>query len=508
MSEEKQTYSIFDLPLSTNEISGNEYIEISTPVGNNYYNSKKESLNNISSFLGNTLSCNELQTESKQIVSAINELRSINDTAAAHNSVYRGKWIGTAPTQQQYQEIFNGTFRDLYIGDYWSEDPNDPSKTRWRIACFNYFQNTGKNTKVLTNHAVIIPDVGFEVNNYAGIVDSEGYKSMGGYKYSYARGYDIVQETTACSEGQLSFSINYIPDYIIYVYTQCYAPTSQGTTAQIDVLWEVDPDHTGEDPNNPGQGIVTIKGGNKYVLVGGVPGPDILPTFNGIPSDVGYVYICYAYKKENYGSLYECKQIIDQVFGSDHIMHHEVPLSAYCIGGDRYGFYTSGKYIKEWTDIDIDIPTAESILGNSDMTCYNEYLYNETYFQALKYVPPYISLNTYSFDSTNPPHNFGLNYTLESHVEMSQYPLFIYDPALIHTRAGYWFKNLRTNSVDQDISGYFNGGASNYQVRYLFMDGRGAPSSQYTKGPSEIRTRPVFCISATTEPDVLPGGLI
>lgn len=504
MSEEKQTYSIFDLPLSTNEISGNEYIEISTPVGNNYYNSKKENLNNISSFLGNTLNYNELQTESKQIVNAINELRSINDTAAAHNSIYRGKWIGTAPTQRQYQEIFDGTFRDLYIGDYWSEDPDDPSKTRWRIACFNYFQNTGKNTKVLTNHAVIIPDVGFEVNNSAGIVDSEGIESMGGYKYSYTRGYKIVGKHKTSSEGvgQTTFSVDYIPEYVIYVLTKCFVPTSQSTTVPIDVLWEVDPNNSGEDPNNPGHGIVTIYGGTRYVLVGENPGPDIMPTFNGIPANTNGVDIVYAYKKENYGSLYECKQIIDQVFGANHIMHHEVPLSVYCIGGNRNGLYTGGKYKKEWTDIDIDIPTAESVFGNSDMTCYNEYLFNEPYLQNLKYFPLYLDAKTYNLDLTKTPQNAA-----ETHIEMSQYPLFIYDPALIHTREGYWFKNLRTNSTDQDIRGYLNS-AGNYQVRYLFIDGRGIPGSLYTKGPSEIKIRPVFCISATTEPDVLPGGLI
>lgn len=40
--------------------------------------------------------------------------------AGFHNSVYRGKYLGTAVTDTQWTAIGNGTFEDLYIGDYWT----------------------------------------------------------------------------------------------------------------------------------------------------------------------------------------------------------------------------------------------------------------------------------------------------------------------------------------------------------------------------------------------------
>ena len=39
--------------------------------------------------------------------------------AGAHNAIYRGKYLGTAVTDEQYAAIAAGTFDDLYIGDYW-----------------------------------------------------------------------------------------------------------------------------------------------------------------------------------------------------------------------------------------------------------------------------------------------------------------------------------------------------------------------------------------------------
>ena len=39
--------------------------------------------------------------------------------AGSHNSIYRGKNLGSSVTQEQWNAIEAGTFDDLYIGDYW-----------------------------------------------------------------------------------------------------------------------------------------------------------------------------------------------------------------------------------------------------------------------------------------------------------------------------------------------------------------------------------------------------
>lgn len=72
--------------------------------------------------------------------------------AGAHNSIYRGKFLGTTITAAQYLAISSGTFDDLFVGDYWTI-----GGINWRIAGFNYFYNVG-DTALTVNHAVIVPD--------------------------------------------------------------------------------------------------------------------------------------------------------------------------------------------------------------------------------------------------------------------------------------------------------------------------------------------------------------
>lgn len=75
----------------------------------------------------------------------------IQENAGAHNSIYRGKNLGTKVTEAQWAEIKAGTFRDLFIGDYWSIGGMD-----YIIAAFDYWLNTG-DTVCNTHHAVVIP---------------------------------------------------------------------------------------------------------------------------------------------------------------------------------------------------------------------------------------------------------------------------------------------------------------------------------------------------------------
>ena len=74
------------------------------------------------------------------------------NNAGAHNSIYRGKFLGTSVTTAQYSAISSGTFDDLYIGDYWTI-----GGVNYRIAGFNYFYNVG-DTALTQNHVTIVPD--------------------------------------------------------------------------------------------------------------------------------------------------------------------------------------------------------------------------------------------------------------------------------------------------------------------------------------------------------------
>ena len=92
------------------------------------------------------------------------------NNAGAHNAVYRGKNLGTSVTDAQWAAIANGTFADLYIGDYWVI-----GGVNWRIAAFDYYYKTG-DTSCTTHHVVIVPDT----NLYTHVMNDTNI-TTGGY---------------------------------------------------------------------------------------------------------------------------------------------------------------------------------------------------------------------------------------------------------------------------------------------------------------------------------------
>ena len=72
--------------------------------------------------------------------------------AGAHNSVYRGKNLGSNVTAEQYAAIAAGTFDDLYIGDYWTI-----GGVNYRIAAFDYYYRCG-DIDLTKHHVVVVPD--------------------------------------------------------------------------------------------------------------------------------------------------------------------------------------------------------------------------------------------------------------------------------------------------------------------------------------------------------------
>lgn len=78
------------------------------------------------------------------------------NNAGAHNSIYRGKYLGSSVTAEQYAQISAGTFEDLFIGDYWTI-----GGVNYRIAHFDYWLRTGS-TVCTEHHVVVVPDTNFE----------------------------------------------------------------------------------------------------------------------------------------------------------------------------------------------------------------------------------------------------------------------------------------------------------------------------------------------------------
>jgi len=92
------------------------------------------------------------------------------DNSGAHNSIYRGKYLGASLTSAQQTAISSGTFEDLYIGDYWTI-----GGINYRIAAFNYFRNVG-DTALTANHVTIVPDTAlYNTQMNAANVTTGGY---------------------------------------------------------------------------------------------------------------------------------------------------------------------------------------------------------------------------------------------------------------------------------------------------------------------------------------------
>ena len=111
-----------------------------------------------------------LQTTNKTVVGAINELnsKSVGNNAGGHNSVFRGKNLGSSVSPSQWSAIQNASFDDIFVGDYWAI-----GGVNWRIAALDYFYNTG-NTALTKHHAVIVPDTQLYTANMNDTNTTEG----------------------------------------------------------------------------------------------------------------------------------------------------------------------------------------------------------------------------------------------------------------------------------------------------------------------------------------------
>ena len=68
-----------------------------------------------------------------------------------HRNVWRGKLLGTSVSAEQKAVIANGTFDNIFIGDYWTISGVD-----WVVADMDYFYRTG-DTDITKHHLVIVP---------------------------------------------------------------------------------------------------------------------------------------------------------------------------------------------------------------------------------------------------------------------------------------------------------------------------------------------------------------
>lgn len=162
-------------------------------------------------------------------VEAINGvLAKINATGAgAHNSIYRGKYLGNAVTQEQYAAISAGTFDDLYIGDYWTI-----GGVNYRIAAFDYYYLIG-DTSCDKHHVTLVP----EANMYTHVMNDTNI-TTGAYVGSKMYTEGLTQAKTTINSAFGAAHILNHRQYLQNAVTDGYASGGSWYDSTVELMTE------------------------------------------------------------------------------------------------------------------------------------------------------------------------------------------------------------------------------------------------------------------------------
>lgn len=145
---------------------------------------------------------------------------------AAHNAIYRGKYLGTSVTAEQYAAISAGTFEDLYIGDYWTI-----GGVNYRIAAFDYYWNCG-DTAIPPHHAVIVP----EKNLYNAVMNTTNI-TTGGYVGSQMYTTNLEQAKTTIKAAFSGHVVNH-RIYLVNAVANGYSSGGAWVDSEVDLMNE------------------------------------------------------------------------------------------------------------------------------------------------------------------------------------------------------------------------------------------------------------------------------
>ena len=136
------------LPLSGGTVTGDVDITGDLSVSGAIYSSDPASGENS----GQVPTTAWVQKLLADALATLNSYVKIQNNAGFHNSIFRGKNLGTSLTAAQSAAIQAGTFDDMFIGDYWVIGGYN-----WRIGMFDPWYKVG-DTNFATHHLGIIPD--------------------------------------------------------------------------------------------------------------------------------------------------------------------------------------------------------------------------------------------------------------------------------------------------------------------------------------------------------------
>ena len=154
------------------------------------------------------------------------QIGNVSDTknAGNHNSIYRGKNLGSEVTAAQWAAISDGTFDDLFIGDYW-----EMNSIKYRIAHFDYWLNSGSDNTT-AHHVVIVPDAAL----YTAKMEETDI-STNGYAGSKMRGGDdyLVENSSNLYDAKVAIEAAFGSSHILSHKVQLSTASSSGKASAV-----------------------------------------------------------------------------------------------------------------------------------------------------------------------------------------------------------------------------------------------------------------------------------
>lgn len=148
-------------------------------------------------------------------------------SAVNHRNVFRGKNLGTSVTAAQKTAISNGTFDDLFIGDYWPING-----VNWTIADMDYWYNHG-DTAFTKHHLVVVP-----ASNLYNAVMNDTNITTGGYTGSKMYTEGLAQAKTAFNNAFGDMVLSH-REYLINAVTDGHASAGAWFDSTVDLMNEI-----------------------------------------------------------------------------------------------------------------------------------------------------------------------------------------------------------------------------------------------------------------------------
>lgn len=145
-----------------------------------------------------------------------------------HRNVFRGKYLGTSVTDAQKTAISNGTFDDLFIGDYWLIN-----NVRWIIADMDYWYEQGDTAHFTNHHLVIVPGT----NLYNASMNDTDTVS-GGYVLSKMRTVHLQDAEDAFRNAFGDMLLTH-REYLINAVTDGHATAGGWFDSTVDLMSEI-----------------------------------------------------------------------------------------------------------------------------------------------------------------------------------------------------------------------------------------------------------------------------